>query len=73
MSEAEYAILNFLQSSPGTFFARKEIARRAVKRAVYEGDQHWANNALAALLAQGKIEQNDSGLYRMSGSAGSAV
>ena len=65
MSEEEYSILNFLGSSPGTFFARKEIARKAVKRTVYEENQHWANNALAALLAQGQIEQNDSGLYRL--------
>ena len=65
MSEGEYSILNFLQGSPDSFFARKEIARRAVKRQVYEEDQHWANAPLAALLAQGKIEQNQSGLYRI--------
>jgi hypothetical protein len=68
MNDSEHCILNFLQSSPDAFFARKEIARRAVRRQVYEEDQHWANVPLAALLAQGKIEQNQSGLYRIKSS-----
>lgn len=72
MSEEEYAIMNFLGSSPETFFARKEIARRAVKRSVYEENQHWATHALAALLAQGQIEQNESGLYRLRNAENSA-
>ena len=65
MSDEETCILNFLQSSPETYFARKEIARKAAKRVVYEADQHWANVPLDALLAQGKIEQNTSGHYRI--------
>jgi len=69
MTEEENCILNFLQSSPQTFFARKEIARKAVRRQVYEEDQNWANAPLASLLAQRKVEQNDSGQYRIAGSA----
>ena len=65
MNEAEFTILNFLQSSPETYFARKEIARRAVKRQMYEENQHWADAALAALLLKGMIQQNESGLYRL--------
>jgi hypothetical protein len=65
MSEEELSILNYLRSSPESYFARKEISRRAVRRSVYEENQHWATTALAALLAQGQIEQNDSGLYRI--------
>jgi hypothetical protein len=65
MTEAEFDIVHFFQASPGSFFARKEIARRAVKRQVYEQNQHWADAALAALLLNGVIEQNESGLYRL--------
>jgi hypothetical protein len=65
MSDEELCILNFLQTSPETYFARKEIARKAAKRAVYEANQHWANIPLDALLAQGKIEQNNTGQYRI--------
>jgi len=54
MTEEENWILNFLQSSPQTFFARKEIAHKAVRRQVYEEDQNWANAPLASLLAPAK-------------------
>ncbi len=65
MTSEEQSILDFLNSSPQSFFARKEIARKAVRRQVYEENQHWANNPLASLLAQGRVEQNDSGQYRI--------
>jgi hypothetical protein len=65
MTEAEFTILDYLQGSPETFFARKEIARRAVRRQIYEENQHWADAPLAALLLKGLIEQNEGGLYRL--------
>ena len=65
MTEAEFIIVTFLQSSPETFFARKEIARRAVRRSEYEENPHWADAALAGLLLKEVIEQNQSGLYRL--------
>jgi hypothetical protein len=68
MSEEELCIMNFLQTSPHAYCARKEIARRAVRRQVYEENPHWPNAALAGLLGQGKIEQNESGLYRIKSS-----
>lgn len=37
MTEYEFAIMKFLKGSPETFFARKEIACKAVKRMVYSG------------------------------------
>src|SRR5262249_16285093 len=57
--------LNYLQSSPETFFARKEIARRAVRRQEFEENPHWADAPLAGLLLKKLIEQNESGLYRL--------
>ena len=65
MTDAEQLILAFLGSSPETFFARKEIARKAVKRDIYEENQHWADAALASLVLKGVIQQNDSGQYRL--------
>jgi len=65
MTDAETSIVNYLKSSPETYFARKEIARRAVKRTVYEENPHWADAALANLLIQDVIEQNEGGLYRL--------
>ena len=65
MTEAEFTIINYLRGSPESFFARKEIARRAVRREVYDENQHWADAPLAALLLKGLIEQNESGLYRL--------
>ncbi len=64
MSSEEYAILTFLKESPDSFFSRKEIARRAVRRQVYEENQHWADAALASLQIQDCIEENGSGCYR---------
>ena len=65
MTEAEYTIVNFLRASPETYYARKEIARRAVRRHEYEENPHWSDAALAGLLLHGIIEQNQSGLYRL--------
>jgi hypothetical protein len=65
MTEAETMVLQFLQSSSETYFARKEIARRAVRRQIFEDNPHWADAALAGLLLKGAIEQNESGLYRI--------
>lgn len=58
-------VLQYLQGSPETYFARKEIARRAVRRQIFEDNPHWADAAIAALVLRGEIEQNQSGLYRI--------
>jgi hypothetical protein len=65
MTYEEQAIVNFLGRSPGSYFARREIARKAVKRQVYEENQHWADAPLVALVERGVIEQNTQGLYRV--------
>jgi hypothetical protein len=65
MTEEQTVIINFLRSSPENYFARREIARRAVKRQVFEENQHWADAPLSLLLTEGQIEQNDAGLYRL--------
>jgi hypothetical protein len=66
MTYEESAIVLFLQGSPDAFVARKEIARKAVKRTVFEENPHWADAPLASLLNQGIVEQNESAQYRLS-------
>ncbi len=65
MAEGESDILTFLEGSPESFVGRREIARRAVKRSVYEQNPHWVDAPLASLMNQGLLEQNDQGLYRL--------
>jgi hypothetical protein len=65
VTDEQFLILNFLRSSPENYFARREIARRAVRRKVYDENHHWADAPLSLLLTEGLIEQNAAGLYRM--------
>jgi len=57
--------MTLLQGSPNFFLARREIARKALKRAVFEENPHWADAPLVSLVDQGLVEQNESGHYRI--------
>ncbi len=65
MTHQEAAIVDFLQGNPEAFVARKEIARRAVRREDYEENPHWVDAPLTSLVSQGIVEQNDSAQYRL--------
>jgi hypothetical protein len=65
MTYEEMAIMNFLRGTPEAFVARREIARKALKRQVFEENPHWADAPLASLVDQKLVEQNDSGHYRV--------
>ena len=65
MTYEELAIMNFLKGSRDSYVARREIARKALKRTVFEENPHWADAPLGALVDQGEVEQNDSGHYRI--------
>ena len=65
MTYEESAILNFLKGSPDEYLARREIARKALKRTVFEENPHWADAPLASLVDQDLVEQNESGHYKM--------
>ncbi len=65
MTYEESAIVNFLKGIPEEFVARREIARRAIKRSLFEEDPHWADAPLSSLLDQRIIEKNDSAQYRL--------
>ena len=65
MTYEELAILNFLKGTPNDFVARREIARKALKRVVFEENPHWADVPLTCLVETGALEQDDSGHYRI--------
>ena len=65
MTYEELAIMNFLKGSPESYVARREIARKALKRTIFEENPHWADAPLASLVDQGVVEQNESGHYRI--------
>ena len=63
MTYEELAIMSFLQGIPDSYVARREIARKALKRTVFEENPHWADAPLTALVDQGLVEQDESGHY----------
>ena len=65
MTYEELAIVNFLKGSPEDFVSRREIARKALKRTLFEEDPHWADAPLASLVNQSVVEQDESGHYRL--------
>ena len=70
MTYEEMAIMNLLRGSPEDYMARREIARKALKRTIFEENPHWADAPLGALVDQKLIEQNESGHYRVRKSEG---
>jgi DNA-binding IclR family transcriptional regulator len=66
MTTEEMEIIEYLKQNPNAYFARKEISRRARSRDGYEEDPHWAAAPLNSLVAQGYVEQNPSGHYKLS-------
>jgi len=65
MNYEETEIMTFLRGSPSAYLARREIARKALNRAVFEENPHWADAPLVSLVDQGLVEQNESGHYRI--------
>ena len=64
MTYEEMAILTFLRGSPNVYYARREIARKALKRQLFEENPHWADAPLVSLVDKDMVEQNESGQYR---------
>ena len=65
MTYEEFAIMNFLKGGPDSYVSRREIARKALKRTVFEENPHWADAPLASLVDQRLVEQNESGHYKI--------
>jgi hypothetical protein len=65
MTYEEMAIMALLGGSPRVYLARREIARKALRRAAFEENPHWADAPLVSLVDQALVEQNESGHYRI--------
>jgi hypothetical protein len=66
MTSIEMEIIEYLKQNREAFFARKEISRRARSREEYEENPQWAAAPLNSLVAQGYVEQNLNGHYKLS-------
>lgn len=59
-------ILAFPKQNPGTAFSRREIARKALRRRVYdEENPNWADVALSALVAKALVIIDQVSCYRL--------
>ncbi len=66
MHNGEIILIEFFQSNPNDCFSRREIVRRAIKRARSEDDDvRWADEALNALVAREFVYQDDAGYYKL--------
>lgn len=65
MTTVESEIVEFLKQFPETWFARKEVARKARSRHEFEADPNWATAPLNSLVTQHLVIQNESGLYKL--------
>jgi hypothetical protein len=63
MSWEEQQILDFLASAPESFFSRREIARKSVKRAFFDENPTWANPVLEGLMNKNLVVQDAAGYY----------
>ncbi|MSU58788.1 MAG: hypothetical protein EXS35_11580 [Pedosphaera sp.] len=65
MTHEEVSVLEYLKGSPDSYYGRKEIARRAIRRTEYEENPRWAEAALTSLVDREVLETNDSGAFRV--------
>ena len=65
MTADEMVIIEYLKQAPDSFFARKEISRRAKSKQEYEENPHWAAAPLSSLVNQKYVVQNESGHYKL--------
>jgi hypothetical protein len=66
MTSEEQAIVDFLKGNGQVFVSRKEIARKAVHRSVFEENPRWVDAPLVSLVNQNVVERNDAAQYRLS-------
>jgi hypothetical protein len=64
MTYEESTVMNFLEETPDAWYSRREVARKAVKRKIFQEDPNWAAVAISSLLTQGLIEENVAGTIK---------
>jgi len=67
MSEEESQILEFLKSQPQSSCNKREIARRAVHRKVYEENPRWVDAPIQGLLNANLIQMDKNGGFHLPG------
>ena len=65
VSAEQQQVLNYLRSSPATFFSAMEISRRAGSRKQFEHEPRWAINCLRYLLDMKLVERDLRGHYKI--------
>ena len=64
-SADEQTVLDYLATSPATFFSGREVCRRAGSKEMWEKNQRWAMPILSRLVAKGLVETDPAGHYRL--------
>jgi hypothetical protein len=64
-SADEQAVLEYLATSPKSFFSSREICRRAGSKDMWEKNQRWALPILSRLVARGLVRTDPAGHYQI--------
>lgn len=64
LNAEQQQVLNFLRSSPDTWFAAREVSRRAGTRAQFEEEPRWAINSLRYLFDMKLVERDSQAHYK---------
>ena len=64
LNAEQQQVLNFLRSSPDTWFAAREVSRRAGTRAQFEEEPRWAINCLRYLFDMKLVERDSQAHYK---------
>lgn len=64
LNAEQQQVLNFLRSSPQTWFSAMEVSRRAGTRKQFEEETRWAVNCLRYLLDMKLVERDNQAHYK---------
>ena len=65
LNAEQQQVLNFLRSSPATWFSAREVSRRAGTRQQSEEEPRWAANCLRYLFDMKLVERDSQAHYRI--------
>jgi len=64
LNAEQQQVLNFLRSSPETWFSAMEVSRRAGTRKQFEEEPRWGVNCLRYLFDMKLVERDSSAHYK---------
>jgi hypothetical protein len=64
LNAEQQQVLNYLRSSPQTWFSAMEVSRRAGTRAQFEEEPRWAVNCLRYLFDMKLVERDSQAHYK---------